>query len=736
MSISHPGDGGLNELLFGFLERNASGVSDLTAYQRGGGMSLSGGDRPELVDTVKTSRNYFRRFGANPIIGRTFTAAEDTARRSPRTIVLSYGLWRSRFGGDPLILGRTIDLGGAPYIVVGVLTSGFRPYPAADVWIPLQASQNSTNVAGVLTVAGRLPQGATLEEMNSSIAALGQRYSGDASLATQKGDPKLRVVSMRQRITGDVRPALLTLMGAVGLVLLIACANVANLLLARASSRQKEIAIREALGARRGHIVRQLLTESLLLALTGGVLGLAVGSWGVRALLAVIPGDLPRLQELATLDPRVAAFTFLLAIVTGVAFGLFPALQASRRPKKSRTRSALVASEMAIAVVLLCGATLLIRSFAAMHSTSLGFDPHNLLTMEVSFAGPGYAKSSEVDRLMRQFAERAESISGVESAAMASALPLFGKMDMVFNIPGRTPSEAGRFSGDVQWRFVSAHYFNVLRIPLLAGRLPREQELGRTVVINQAMARKYFPGANPIGQNIFIGQGLGADYQVGLTEIIGVTGDVRDRLEFDSYPVMYQLPSQIPDADMALLNGYEPGAVLIRTRAGVVPMGVRQAVEQALLAIGNIPVAKVRTLEQAGFDSTPRQNFNLLLLGLFAVIALLLAAVGIYGVMSYSVEQRTHEIGIRSALGASRRDTLGLVLRQALGMALAGIAAGLIAAFGLTGLMRAQLFGVKPGDPLTFAAVPLILLSIALIAACIPAVRATRVDAITALRHE
>jgi len=356
--------------------------------------------------------------------------------------------------------------------------------------------------------------------------------------------------------------------------------------------------------------------------------------------------------------------------------------------------------------------------------------------MEVSLAGPGYAKSSDVDRLMRQFAERAESISGVESAAMASALPLFGKMDMVFNIPGRTPSEAGRFSGDVQWRFVSAHYFNVLRIPLLAGRLPREQELGRTVVINQAMARKYFPGANPIGQNIFIGQGLGADYQVGLTEIIGVTGDVRDRLEFDSYPVMYQLPSQIPDADMALLNGYEPGAVLIRTRAGVVPMGVRQAVEQALLAIGNIPVAKVRTLEQAGFDSTPRQNFNLLLLGLFAVIALLLAAVGIYGVMSYSVEQRTHEIGIRSALGASRRDTLGLVLRQALGMALAGIAAGLIAAFGLTGLMRAQLFGVKPGDPLTFAAVPLILLSIALIAACIPAVRATRVDPITALRHE
>ncbi len=475
---------------------------------------------------------------------------------------MSYGLWQHRFGGDPSILGRAVTLGGASYLVVGVLSPGFQAYPAADVWTPLQADLNSTNEAGVLTVSARLQARMTFAQARTQLVALATRY-GQISSSQFRNNAEIDVTPLKERISGDVRPALLILMGAVGLVLLIACANVANLLLARASSRQKEIAIREAIGARRGHIVRQLLTESLLLALTGGVLGLALGSWGVRALLALIPGDLPRLQEMAKLDPRVVGFTFLLSILTGVAFGLFPALQASRADagslKKSRTRNALVAAEIAIAVLLLCGATLLIRSFAAMHNTSLGFDANNLLTMEVSLAGPGYAKSSDVDRLMRQVVERAERIPGVDSAAMASALPLFGKMDMIFNIPGRTPSKPGAFTGDVQWRLVSAHYFDVLRIPLLSGRLPHEQEPGHTVIINQAMARCTSRAANPVGQTIFIGQGLGADYQVGLTEIIGVTGDVRDRLEFDAYPVMYQLPSQIPDADMALLNGGERG---------------------------------------------------------------------------------------------------------------------------------------------------------------------------------
>jgi hypothetical protein len=307
---------------------------------------------------------------------------------------------------------------------------------------------------------------------------------------------------------------------------------------------------------------------------------------------------------------------------------------------------------------------------------------------------------------------------------------------MLFSIPGRRPVQGYHFTGDVQWLIISPHYFDVLRIPLLAGRFLRDRESGRTVVISRTMARKYWPNANPVGQTIVIGPGLGPDYEAGVTEIVGVAGDVRWRLDVDAAPIMYQAPYQVLDGAMALVNRLQPGGVLIRTWPGVAPMSVSQAVQQTLLAADRLPAARIRTMEQVSLDSTARQNFNLLLLGLFAAIALLLAAVGIYGVMSYSVEQRTREIGIRAALGASRRDTLNLVLLQALRMTLAGIAAGVAASFGLTRLLSAQLFGVKPADPLTFTAVPLILLVVALAAACIPALRASRVDPLVALRHE
>jgi putative ABC transport system permease protein len=319
---------------------------------------------------------------------------------------------------------------------------------------------------------------------------------------------------------------------------------------------------------------------------------------------------------------------------------------------------------------------------------------------------------------------------------MASALPLWGRIDMIFNIPGRKPPLGRHFSGDVQWRIVSAQYFDVLRIPLLAGRLFQQQEGHRTLVISQAMARKFWPGSNPIGQSIFIGLALGPDYQVGITEIIGIVGDVRERLDLEPKPVMYQMPAQIPDADTALVNGYERGAILIRTRRGVAPMSVSQAVQQALLVGSQLSVTKVRTMDQASIDSTAQKNFNLLLLGSFAGIALLLAAVGVYGVMSYTMEQRTHEIGIRTALGANRRDTLRLVLLQAMRMTMVGVGAGVPAAFALTRLLRAELFSVTSSDPLTFTAVPLNLVAVALTAGWIPALRAISIDPLTALRHE
>jgi len=754
VDITRARGGGISEPAFSYWEKNNPGFEDLSAYHAGASMNLNGGDKPELVETITASRNYFQLFGANPILGRTFTTAEDSAGGA-QALILSYGLWQRRFGGDATVLSKTLSLGGAPYTIVGVLSPGFRPYPPADVWIPLQADPNSTNYAGVLTVSGRLSGGTTLAQANAQIAAIGKRYIESHSQAF-RNNTEIQVAFMRQQITRDVRPALLILLGAVGLVLLIACANIASMLLARAAARRREIAIRAAIGAGRGRIVRQLLTESLLLALAGGAFGLLIGSWGVHALLAFVPGNLPRLQEMAAipaLDPRVAGFTFLLTAVTGVLFGLVPAFHLSRTEltvalnesggrtgaglKQSRTRNLLVAAEVAIAVVLLCGAALLIRSFAAMHHVSLGFDPDNLLTMEVSLAGQGYSKSSSMDRLARQCVERAERIPGVESAALASALPLWGSMDMIFDIPGRTPPEGRQFLADVQWRFVSAHYFGVLRIPLLSGRLLGEREPGRTVVISQSMARKFWPGSNPVGQTIFIGPGLGPAYQVGVTEIVGVVDDVRERLDqVEPQPVMYQTFAQIPDADMALVNGYEPSAVLIRTKPGVVPLSTSQAVQQALLTGDQLPATKVRTIDQLSLESTARQNLNLMLLSVFAAIALLLAAVGIYSVTSYSVEQRIHEIGIRAALGANRRRVMNLVLLQALRLALAGIAAGLAGSFGLTRLLGSQLFGVKPLDPLTFAAVPLVLLGVVLAAACLPARRASRLDPLVALRHD
>jgi predicted permease len=472
------------------------------------------------------------------------------------------------------------------------------------------------------------------------------------------------------------------------------------------------------------------------------VSGLVLGWCGVRALVRLAPADLPRVQEITALDPRVAAFAVFLAAVTGLLFGLFPALQSARSDlgsvlkTRSRARSVLVSAEVAIALVLLCGAVLLIRSFAAMHTVNLGFDPHNLLTMDVSLAGPGYASGAAVDRLGRELVDRVERLPGIESAALTSALPLEGGQDMLFTIPGRQPLKGYHFTGDVQWLIVSSHYFQVLRIPLIAGRYLRERETRRTVVISQTMARRYWPNGNPVGQTIVIGPGLGPGYDAGVTEIVGVVGDVPWRLNVEPAPIMYQAPSQVLDAAMALVNRLQPAGVLIRTHKGVEPMSLSRVVRQLLLESDQLPASKIRTMDQVSTDSTARQNFNLLLLGSFAAIALVLAAVGVYGVMSYSVAQRTHEIGIRSALGARHRDTVLMVLAQAARMATAGVAVGLAASFGLMRLLTAELFGVAPSDPLTFTVAAFVLLAIALMAACVPALRAVRVDPVVALRHE
>jgi predicted permease len=588
------------------------------------------------------------------------------------------------------------------------------------------------------------------------VSIIGKRYV--QTHPDQLGnDDKLAVTPTQQQMTGDIRPALLILVGAVGLLLLIACANVANLWLARAAGRHREIAIRAAIGAGRRRIARQLLTESLLLALSGGVLGLALGSWSVRALLALTPGDLPRVSEMAAipaLNPWVAGFATLLSLLTGILFGLAPAIQVSRADlncllkesgsrsgaglKHTRVRGMLVSAEVGIAVILLCGAALLIRSFAALHSVKPGFESRNLLTMKVSLGGSKLASASVVHRVARRWVERVERMPGVQAAAVASNLPFEFGPDMIFNIPGRPPLEGYKFTGDVQWRLVSAHYFAALRIPLRSGRLFRDQEPARTVVINEEMARRFWPNANPIGQAIMIGAGLGPDFDQGPTEVVGVVGNVRDNgLSNDPTPVMYQLYSQVPDGAIKLVNGLLLASVVVRTRPGIAPLSVSETVQEALLTGDTqLPATRVRTMEQVTLNSTARQNFNLLLLGAFAAIALLLAAVGVYGVTSYTVEQRTHEVGVRTALGASRRDVLRLVVGHGLKLTSIGMGIGILGALGLTRFLSSLLYGVRPSDPVTFLAVSFLLGGVALLASYIPARRATKVDPMAALRYE
>jgi putative ABC transport system permease protein len=458
------------------------------------------------------------------------------------------------------------------------------------------------------------------------------------------------------------------------------------------------------------------------------------------------------IAAISTLNPWVAGFAALLALFTGVLFGLLPAIRMSQTPltlslkegsggsgigsKGRRSLEVLVISEIATSLVLLSAALLMIRSFAAMHKQDLGFDSRALLTMEISLTGTHYQDSNRVDRFGREVISRLQNIPGVESAAMASALPLFGHIDMIFDIPGRSHPQGRKIMGDVQWRFVTPDYFRVLRIPLIAGRSLTNQESIKVVVISQSMARQFWPDTNPVGKTLLIGAGLGDPaFITGPTEIVGVVGDVRGRLDqAHGEPVMYLLPSQIPDRAMALMRRIDDAAILVRPQQGFSALALSQPVQNALRAVDRLPITKVQTMEQAVWNSTPQRTFNLFLFGSFAALAIGLAAVGIYGVTAYSVEQKRSEIGIRGALGATRGDIFRWVQRQALTMTVAGIVLGMAASLGLTRFIRSLLFGVTPFDTLTFVAVPIIALAVGVAAAVIPALRASRVDPVVALR--
>jgi putative ABC transport system permease protein len=731
----------------------------LTLYgDSGPAANLGSGDRPNEVKTAHVSKEYFQVFGVAPLMGREFNDAEDLPN-GPPAAVIAYNLWQTRLGGGPQIVGSSILLNKQPYTVVGVLPKGFQPEPTGvEIWIPQQADPNSANQGHYLAVAGRLKPGVSLEQARAEMKVVGERFRAANPKWMDKGE-SVAVMPMREAMVGDTRVELLILEGAVMFVLLIACANVANLLLARAAARQREFSIRAAIGAGRGRMLRQLLTESVLLAAIGGALGFALGAWGVRALLTLVPGDIPRLTsdgaiQTPPLDWTVGAFTAGVALLTGILFGLFPALHVSNPDlastlkeggrsgtgrRHNRVRASLVISEVALSLVLLIGAALLIRTFVGLRSVSPGLDPHNVLTLQTSMAGGTYSTTAKVDAFSTQVIRRLEALPGIQAASTSILLPMENDVDLPFNIAGKPPEKGGLYNGDEQWRNITPDYFKVFRVSLMRGREFNAADSGnsaRVVIINQAMAKHYWPKEDPLGQVITIGKGLGPQFEDPPRVIVGIVSSVRETGLSDSdVGVIYIPQSQTPQGMTELANSVIPLSWEIRTTAE--PLTMRAAVEAEFRAVDNvIPLSQVRSMEQVIAKSLDRNSFEMLLLSLFAGIALLLASIGIYGLMSYSVEQRTQEIGIRMALGARQQDMLQLVVWQGVKLAVIGVGLGLAASYGLTRVLGSMLFGVKANDPLTFGAVALALLCVAALAAYIPARHASSIEPSQALRQQ
>ncbi|HSK11162.1 MAG TPA: ABC transporter permease [Vicinamibacterales bacterium] len=731
-------------------------VQDVAAFNTGV-VNFTGGSVVEQLRSARVSKDFFRLFGAPVALGRTFAADEDLPS-GPRVVVLSHGFWTTRFEGKGDVVGKTVSLSGAPYTIVGVLGDfDFREFgPAPQVWIPFQLDPETTDQGHYFQVAGRLKPGVALEQAKARLELSAGEFRSKFPDAIGPNQ-SFTVQPLREAIVRNVRSSLLVLGGAVGFVLLIACANVANLLLARAAVRRREIAIRAAIGGSRGRIIRQVLTESVALSLAGGALGLALGWVGIRALLSVNTAGLPRVGEngaLVGIDWRVLAFTLVVSVATGVLFGLIPALQSARTDlagtlkegggragtgfRQNKARAILVVTEVALALVLLVGSALLIRTAVALGSVDPGFDPSNVLTLRMSLSGPQYQKSEAVEQMVRTGVERLRALPGVVEASATCCVPLQGGYGLPFQVVGR-PLTDGPFHGGGGWITVSPGYFEVFRIPLKRGRLFNERDDSRgpaVVIINEAMARQYWPKANAMDDRLVIGRGVMREF-AGEPErqIVGIVGDTRDGgLNSEPQPMMYIPQAQVPDAANALNVALTPIAWVVRTRSA--PAGASAAIQEQLRQATGLPVATIRSMEEVVSISTSRQRFNMWLMTVFGCAALLLAGIGIYGLMAYSVEQRRQEIGIRLALGAQAAQVKSMVVFQGMRLAVVGVIIGVAGAFALSRLLTAFLYGVTSRDPVVFAGVPVLLTAVALLAVWLPARRASSVDPTIALRYE
>ncbi|MBS1807007.1 MAG: ABC transporter permease [Acidobacteria bacterium] len=727
---------------------NAKSFASIAALT-GGNFNLTDSGEPERVNGGVISQNFFSTLGATAAQGRLFTPEEDRPGRN-KVVVLNYAFWQRRYAGNPGILNQSITMNGESYTVVGIMPASFefgrefgRPM---DLWTPIAFTPEQLNFNRLtneyLTVIGRLNPGTTITQAQAELDTIATNLRTQYMQGADRTNWGLTTQAFSEMVVGDMRQPLLVLLAAVGLVLLIACANVANLLLARAADRQKEITIRSALGANRWRVIRQLLTESIVLSLVGGMLGLALAAIGVRVLVKLNEAQIPRANEIG-LDWRVLTFTLGVSLLTGILFGLVPALQISKTNlaetlkeggrsgsniARGWVRGTLVVMEMALALMLLIGAGLLIRSFWQLQKVNPGFDPQNLLTMNISLPQNKYKEAPQRAQFYQQALQQIRALPGVEAAGAVSILPMSGNNSSgSFSIEGRqVPQNQSMPHGD-RWA-ATTNYFSTMKIPLIRGRYFEERdtaEVTGVAIIDETMARKYWPDEDPLGKRIAFERDDQGNPK--WREIVGIVGHAKHRnLEGDSR-VQYYLPhAQMPQ-----------GSMFLTIRVKGEPTTVTGAVRGVIHSLDkDLPIFRVTVMEQLVADSMAQRRFAMTLLVIFAGVALVLAAVGLYGVMSYTVTQRSHEIGIRMALGAQRSDVVKMVVRQGMMLASIGVLGGLAFAFALTRLMANLLFGVKASDPITFAVIAASLALIALIACFIPARRATKVDPMIALRYE
>ncbi len=711
--------------------------------------NLALSDHAERIDLAQTNANFFDVFGVTPQYGRLFNPQDEQAGHQP-VVVVGHTLWQRRFGGDPSLVGKSITLDGNSYAVVGIAPPGFQYPNKTELWIPplrlvpeLFPGQDVTQSRrmGYLTVVALLKPGVSLQqaaaEMETITARLRQQYPDTNNRRFN------RVVSLHAHLIGDTNKLLLLLLGAVTFVLLIGCANVANLLLASGAARQKEMAIRTALGASRWRVVRQLFTESTVLAFAGGAVGLLIAFWGLTAITKLLPADFPRLNEIH-MDVRVLGFTFAASVLTGILFGLVPALQLSRTDvqetiretgrgaagslRQSRFRQALIVVEVALSVVLLAGAGLLFRSFLQLQSVNTGFVAEQVLTAKLTPSGTKYTTQADFVKFYNQVLEKVNAVPGVQAAGLINTLPLDKGPTSGFRVEGRPVTTPDKWPS-VNYRVVSPDYFRAMSIPVVQGRVYTDRDDANapaTMIVNQKLVHDIFPGEDPIGKRITFGN-VDRNQQPVWFEIVGVVANVRS-LELREEPA--------PELYFSALQDYWPTMALV-VRSSVEPSSLSGSVRQIVNEVDkSIPVSDVKTMDHIVSESITQPRFNLFLLALFSTVAMLLSAAGIYGVTAYTVTQRTHELGIRLALGAQVGDVLKMILGQGMAVIGVGLVLGLLSAFALMRLLRSLLFGVGENDPVTFVAITLVLFLVALLACYIPARRATKVDPLVALRYE